>query len=65
MEELKHLRKKIDEVDEQILRSLSERVQICKSIGSTKKKMGAPVRDPAREKEVYRHVREKSRSFWA
>ena len=60
MEELGHLRKKIDEVDEQILRLLNERVRICKSIGQAKGKLGIPVRDPVREKEVYGRVRERA-----
>jgi chorismate mutase len=34
MREIKQLRKRVDEVDEQILRSLSERAEICRSIGS-------------------------------
>ena len=63
MEELKHLRDKIDEVDEQILHSLNERVRICRSISSTKQKMGIPVKDPAREKEVYRRVSERAAEF--
>jgi chorismate mutase len=63
MEELKRLRDKIDEVDEQILRSLNERVRICKLISSAKQEMGLPVRDAAREKEVYRRVSERAAEF--
>jgi chorismate mutase len=50
------LRNKIDEVDEQILLLLGERVRICKTIGSEKKKCGLPVTDYSREKDVYEHV---------
>jgi len=62
-DELKQLRKRIDGVDEQILRSINERVRICSLIGATKRKNGAPTRDPAREKQVYDHVRLRALQF--
>ena len=45
MENVKRLRKRIDEVDEQILRFLSERAKICESMGSVKKDHGMPIKD--------------------
>ena len=60
MQEIKHLRKRVDEVDEQILRSLSERAEICRSIGLVKEKHGMPVQDYPRENDVYTHIREKA-----
>jgi chorismate mutase len=45
MQEIKQLRKRIDEVDEQILQSLSERAEICRSIGLVKEKHGIPIQD--------------------
>ena len=57
---IKQLRKRIDEVDEQILRSLSKRMEICKSIGLVKKKQGIPIQDLPRESDVYAHVKEKA-----
>ena len=60
MADLKQLRKRIDEIDDQILNSLSERVKICKAIGSAKKAQGIPVRDSDREKEVYKRTRVKA-----
>ena len=63
MEDLTQLRKKINEVDEQILKSLEERVQICKSIGATKRKMRRPVKDSNRENEVYDRVMKKAVAF--
>lgn len=60
MEDLKQLRKKIDDVDEQILRSLSERTELCKSIGLVKKKHGVPVKDLPRENNVYAHIKKKA-----
>jgi len=60
MADLKQLRKRIDEIDDQILNALSERVKICKAIGSAKKAQGIPVRDSDREKEVYKRTRVKA-----
>jgi len=60
VQEIKQLRKKIDEVDEQILQSLSERAEICRSIGLVKEKHGLPIQDFPRENDVYAHIREKA-----
>ena len=60
MEDIKQLRKRIDEVDEQILSSLSKRTEICKSIGLMKKKHGIPIKDLPRENDVYTHIKEKA-----
>ncbi len=60
MEDIQQLRKKIDQVDEQILRLLGERATICKSIGQIKKQQKMSVSDKDREKQVYMHVREKA-----
>jgi chorismate mutase len=60
MADLKQLRKRVDEVDDQILNALSERVKVCKSIGEAKKAQGIPIKDSDREKEVYRNARQKA-----
>ena len=60
MQEIKQLRKRIDELDDQILQSLSKRVEICQSIGSIKEKNMLPIQDFPREKDVYAHIREKA-----
>jgi len=60
MEDIKQLRKRIDEVDEQILQFLRERTEISKSIGLVKKKHGIPIQDFPRESDVYAHVKEKA-----
>jgi chorismate mutase len=60
LEDIKQLRKRIDEVDEQILQSLSKRTEISKSIGLVKKKHGIPIQDLPRESDVYAHVKEKA-----
>jgi len=50
------LRRKIDEIDEQILRFLKERVEVSRSIGKTKREHGIPIRDYEREDELYVNV---------
>jgi chorismate mutase len=60
VQEIKQLRKRIDEVDEQILQSLSERAEICRSIGLVKEKHGIPIQDFPRENDVYANIREKA-----
>ena len=53
MEKIQSLRKRIDEVDKQILHFLKERMEICKIIGATKREQGIPIRDQQREEEQY------------
>ena len=45
MQEIKQLRKRVDEVDEQILQSLSERAEICRSFALVKEEDGPPLQD--------------------
>jgi len=60
MDEIQRLRRRIDEVDNQILTALCERVKVCKVIGEAKRKQGVPIRDSYRENEVYKHIKEKA-----
>jgi chorismate mutase len=60
MADLRELRQEIDEIDEQILRFLADRVKVCEAIGSAKKTQGLPVRDVDREKQVYKRIREQA-----
>ena len=63
MDEILKLRKKVDEIDDQILKALCERVKVCKAIGDAKKKQGLPIRDSSRENEVYERIIENSAQF--
>ena len=63
MDDIQQLRKKVDEIDEQILNALNERIKICRTIGLIKKKKGLQIRDNARENEVYKRVKEKAIQF--
>jgi len=56
LEKILSLRRKIDEIDEQILRLLKERLEVSIKIGKTKRKYGISLRDYEREDEVYTGV---------
>ena len=63
MQDIQKLRKRIDEIDEQILRFLGERSEICRSIGLLKKENEMPITDAIRESEVFSNVRGKAVDF--
>jgi chorismate mutase len=56
LERISALRKKVDEIDEEILRFLKERMEVCKSIGAIKREHGIPIRDHQREDEIYTNI---------
>ena len=56
--ELADWRKKIDELDEQIVKLLCERAAAAVAIGQLKQKTAAPIYEPNRERVVFAHVRE-------
>jgi chorismate mutase / prephenate dehydratase len=60
MANIKGLRKEIDDLDEQIIRFLADRVKVCEEIGAAKKAQGLPVKDKVREEEVYKKIRAQS-----
>jgi chorismate mutase-like protein len=55
--ELPDWRNKIDELDEKIVRLISERAACAVEIGKLKRQLGAPIYEPSRERDVYEHVR--------
>ncbi|MCW3994568.1 MAG: chorismate mutase [Candidatus Bathyarchaeota archaeon] len=63
MDDLTELRRKIDQLDDQVLLALSERVKVCRAIGEVKKKQGMPIRDALREKEVYNRIKQRAVEF--
>jgi chorismate mutase len=63
MEDIQKLRKKIDEIDENVLRLLGERSEICRSIGLLKKEQGMPITDTYRENQVYTNIKAKAADF--
>jgi len=55
--EIADWRKKIDELDEKIVKLLSERAAAAVAIGELKQKTAAPIYEPNRERIVFEHVR--------
>jgi chorismate mutase len=58
MDDIEILRKKIDALDEQIMQTLLQRIEICRTIGEHKKKQGKPVQDLARETQVFNKLKD-------
>ncbi|WP_227738504.1 chorismate mutase [Thermococcus paralvinellae] len=56
LERLHELRKRIDEIDKQIIELLEKRVRIAKEIGEIKRELNLPIRDEKREEEVLRRA---------
>ena len=54
--DLSDWRKKIDEIDLQLVTLLNERARCVLEIGAIKKRTGAPVHEPAREREIMQNV---------
>ena len=50
-------RKKIDELDEQIVRLICRRAEAAQAIGELKRTSDLPVYEPKREQAVFNHVR--------
>ena len=61
MDDIEHWRKRIDEIDEQLLKLLNERSQCAVKIGHLKKKMNQPAWQPDRELQILRHVEQSNR----
>ena len=53
---MQEMRKKIDEVDDKIVRLIAERIRQSQSIGHEKQKSSKPVEDATREKKVLAHI---------
>lgn len=55
--EIADWRKRIDELDEQIVKLLNERAACAIAIGEIKRKDGAAIYEPQREQQVIEHAR--------
>ena len=56
-EELSDIRKKINEIDKKLVELLDERIGLCVQTGKIKKIKGIPIKDTAREQEIYNKLR--------
>lgn len=57
MDELKHFRNQIDEIDNQLINLLFQRFQIVKQIWEFKKQNNIPPLQPWRRKEVLKNIK--------
>jgi chorismate mutase len=55
--EIADWRKKIDEMDEQMVELINKRAEAASAIGDIKRQAGLPVYEPQREKDVFEHVK--------
>ena len=55
--EISDWRRKIDELDEQIVGLISRRAEAAQAIGEIKRKNSLPIYEPQREHDVFAHVR--------
>ena len=60
MEKIEKERRKLDRIDDRILKLLRQRVNVCKSIGSIKRLNEIPVFDAFREEVLRKRVRAES-----
>lgn len=60
MQRISEVRKKIDEIDEEMLRALKKRLSLCESIGAIKRGQGVPIRDIQRESKKCEHITKRS-----
>ena len=56
MSDMEGWRKRIDEIDQQLVKLLNERAQCAVEIGHTKKALSLPAWQPQREAEILRNV---------
>jgi chorismate mutase len=54
--ELHQLREQIDDIDDQILAIVAERMRLAVRIGELKRKRGIPIYDPDRERHIYQRL---------
>ena len=58
--EIDEIRKRIDLLDDVLLRIFNERARLALEIGRWKKDEGLPVYDPAREKRIFARMKEEN-----
>ncbi|WP_263410854.1 chorismate mutase [Terriglobus tenax] len=55
--EIADWRKRIDELDEQIVKLINQRAEAAQNIGMLKAQQALPVYEPGREQKVFEHIR--------
>ncbi len=62
-EKLSKLRKKIDEIDETIVKLLNERAKLAKEVGHIKKQYNLPIYVPSREQEIFERLQKLNQQY--
>lgn len=63
MNDIEQLRKHIDDIDEEIVKNIGERISIVKKIGELKKAADQEVQDPNREAKLLLRMNELSHTY--
>ncbi len=58
LNQLEHSRKRIDELDEEIIRLIKERTSLAGNIAQAKLVLGMDIHDPEREEKIHKKIRE-------
>ena len=56
MKDISNIRSEIDGIDEELVRLIKRRLEIVEDVAASKKERGAPVTDPARERDILSRV---------
>ncbi len=57
---IENWRNKIDEIEDHLIRLISERAACAQHIGAHKRQLGLPIFDPAREDAILQRIAEKN-----
>lgn len=60
MRDIKELRKRLDSIDDELVRLLAERTETVKEVGLYKKSSGFPLNDPGREASIIERLTDKA-----
>ncbi|WP_457641578.1 prephenate dehydratase [Persephonella sp.] len=61
--ELEQFRKRIDQIDEQILKLLNERAKLAQEVGHIKKQFNLPIYVPSREQAIFERLEKLNKKF--
>jgi chorismate mutase len=57
---IENYRQKIDQIEDDLIRLISERAEYAKHIGSHKRELNLPIYDPKREDEILERIGQKN-----
>jgi len=60
LDKIVFFRKKIDKLDEDILKNFRDRMEICRNISVFKLENNIPIKDQKRERELYKNIVKKA-----